>query len=96
MKIKKFEMFINEKIEENKNLSKRIELFDYSIENMMPDESIKGNILKCMKIAQNLDTTTYNLIGKKVHDSLKGTHFTESDYQSSIGNVYNKIITNSN
>jgi hypothetical protein len=67
----------------------QINSFNYSIENILPDKDNK----KYMDIAQNLDAETYNKIADKVHGILKDTHAYESDYLTSVGYIYDKIIT---
>jgi len=68
----------------------KIKTFD-TIDKVMPDESIKGNIKRTIEIAQNLPEDIYNKIAEQVKSVLSGTQFTESDFISSIGNVYEQL-----
>ena len=62
---------------------------ELTIDDVLPDDKDRK---KYMDIADTLDSKTYNEIGQVVHNFLKGTQFTESDYKSGIGFMYSKGV----
>jgi len=75
----------------------KIENFDYSINNIIPDENAvgwvdkNGNKFNVREVLKGIDKDTYNAIAKKVKEALKDTHYYESDFEAAIANVYQQI-----